>query len=81
MNKRRRRFYEGYRLVTELLISDYLYLLQNTADDGANYTSLLYANGPGHKDRSNMTLNNEVANDIEYRQVTTAELLRRSFTK
>merc|ERR1712142_1026418 len=35
-------------------------VLQNTADDGANYTSLLYANGPGHKDRSNMTLNNEV---------------------
>ena len=43
--------------------------IQSVADDGANYTSLLYANGPGHRDRGNLTFSNEEANQFEYRQV------------
>lgn len=42
--------------------------LESVADDGANYTSLLYANGPGHRDRGNLTFSNEEANQFEYRQ-------------
>ena len=50
------------------LIFDLL-MTQKVADDSANYTALLYANGPGRRVRVNATINNEETNDFEYRQV------------
>ena len=41
---------------------------KNTATDGFSYSSLLYANGPGHRSRSEET--NEEMSHLEYRQMS-----------